>query len=61
MMLATMGITAYQTNLAAVKKLEEGNLDWLMKNNSGNRNAAGWGKIFLRLYWLRSVVEGTVC
>lgn len=37
--------TAYQTNLAAVKKLEEGNFGLAYENNSG-KNAAGWGKIF---------------
>ena len=36
---------AYQTNLAAVKKLEEGNFGLAYENNSG-KNAAGWGKIF---------------
>lgn len=33
--------TAYQTNLAAVKKLEEGNFGLAYENNSG-KNAAGW-------------------
>ena len=40
-----MGKLHIKQNLAAVKKLEEGNFGLAYENNSG-KNAAGWGKIF---------------